>query len=717
MVQISRQLIVASVLATGVLINCGNEAKASDHNKLSPRNKIDSLITLSYKLNQSEPQEAIRAAKEAIRLSQENGEILQVAKSRLSLAATYRQQRDFIRVLKTLNPLLENLTELNNDTLANEILANIGIAHFQLGHDNLSLNTFIKEFDRKESDQEVETLSKSLKSIGKFYLNTKHYDRAADFFRKSISVDSMANDNAGVGKSNFYLGKTAFMKNDTAKAIELFKFAIPLLSKTDRCETYTYLAKIFFDIDKSISMKYIDMAKHLLSSDDESTYQHELMILQGKILAAGDDFDNAMLSFRKAENLAGENEEELARGYLFIAKRMLNKNKVDNAYECFLKAYNTAGTIYKLKSEAILGMARIFSLQGRKDEANKKLWEYVNLSDSSLAEVINENRDDLKNPLSSINLERKIDLYQKDTKIQSLILEREKAKKRHFIILVSVLVPLLFFILVLYRERTISNKKLTDQNRQINQQIEELSAINEQLNLSREQLQKANSTKDKLFSIIAHDLKSPLVSLRTLLFSLTSNTENVTNEQNNQLRYIESTLNTIIELLNNLLFWAMSQKDETSLNPEEFDVKEAVETELKLAKNIARQKSIVIRTEIPDNLTVSTDKNMLLFVLRNLLSNAIKFTPANGTIAVSFFEDNGYLTLRVKDTGVGIASEMQGSIFDVVSSGKEERKEGEGTGLGLTLCSEFAKKMGGTLAVKSEVNKGSLFSLTIPAKL
>ncbi len=717
MIQISRQLIMASILAIGVLINYGCEARANNQNNLNQENSIDSLITISSKLINSKPQEAVKAAKQALNLSQENGSIYNIARSRLSLAAAYRQQRNFIGVLDALNPLLQNLTKLNNDSLVAEILNNIGVAHFQLGHDTLSLNIFIEEFDRQESDEDVKSLSKSLKNIGKFYLNTKHYKRAADFFMKSARVDSTANDKSEFGISYYYLGKTAFLKNDTSTGVDYFKTALPLLSNSKKGKALTYLAKIYFDINKATSMNYIDLARPHLSQQNEPLYGHDLLILEGKIYADQQDFDKAILCLQKAKELNINNKEELTKGYLFIAEKMLSQNKTDNALNCFLKAYKTAGKSYKLKSEAILGMAKIYNLQGNKQEANRMLWEYVDLSDSALTQVISETKNNLNNPLNNTNLERKLELYQKDTKIQSLILEREKAKKRHFLVLIIVLIPLLFFILVLYRDRTITNKKLTEQNKQINQQVEELSAINDQLSLSREQLQKANSTKDKLFSIIAHDLKSPLVSLRTLLFTLTSSSGKTSYEHNNQLRYIESTLNTIIELLNNLLFWSMSQKEEISLNPQKFDVKQAVETELKLAKNIARQKSIVIRTEIPENLQVSADKNMLLFVLRNLLSNAIKFTPEKGTIAVNIFEDKRNLTLSVKDTGIGIAPEMQNTIFDIDSSDKMEKKEGEGTGLGLTLCAEFAKKMGGNLTVKSEVNMGSQFSLTVPLKL
>lgn len=717
MIQISRQLIMASILAIGVLINYGCEARANNQKILNQENSIDSLITISSKLINSKPQEAVKAAKQALNRSQKNGSISSMARSRLALAAAYRQQRNFIGVLDALNPLLQSLTELNNDSLVAEILNNIGVAHFQLDHDTLSLNIFIEEFDRQESDEDVKSLSKSLKNIGKFYLNTKHYKRAADFFMKSARVDSTANDKSEFGISYYYLGKTAFLKKDTSTAVDYFKTALPLLSNSKKGKDLTYLAKIYFDINKARSMNYIDLARPHLSQQNEPLFWHDLLILEGKIYADQQDFDKAILCLQKAKELNIKNKEELTKGYLFIAEKMLSQNKTDNALSCFLKAYKTAGKSYQLKSEAILGMAKIYNLQGNKQEANRMLWEYVDLSDSTLTQVINETKNNQNNPLNNTNLERKLELYQKDTKIQSLILEREKAKKRHFLVLIIVLIPLLFFILVLYRDRTISYKKLTEQNKQINQQVEELSAINEQLSLSREQLQNANSTKDKLFSIIAHDLKSPLVSLRTLLFTLTSGCGIASYEHNHQLRYIESTLNTIIELLNNLLFWAMSQKEEISLNPQEFDVKEAVDTELKLAKSIARQKNIVIRTEIPENLQVLADKNMLLFVLRNLLSNAIKFTPEKGTIAVNIFEDKRNLTLRVKDTGIGIDPKMQNTIFNIDSSDKMVKKEGEGTGLGLTLCAEFAKKMGGNLTVKSEVNMGSQFSLTVPIKL
>lgn len=709
-------LVLALTIITFPLLS--NENKLlPDPNTVNHNVFIDSLINVSNNLIPNQPQEATRIALKAVKLSEQEGNMQKIVKSRLNLAEVYKHQRNFSALLVTLNPLLPALNELNNDTLAADILNNIGIAHFQLRHDTIPLRAFIKGLEKNRSENELDSLSGSLKSIGKFYSSINNYERAADFFIKSAAVDSINQNDYELGISWFYLGKTAFSSANQHLAIPYFEAALPFLQDIMKAKVFLYLAKYYFDKQLALSDEYVRKADSINHNYSDLDIHFEILLLSAKISTENKEYNKAYAFLEEAKNMDYQYAEPLAESYVFIGNKLLGDKNYALAISSFSEVINQNHVSYFIKSKAALGLADSYKISGDKAKENEMLRIYVALMDSNLTEALENEKKRINSPLNNQNLERKIDLYQKDSKIQNLIIEKEKAKKTNFIALVLILTPMLFFILLLYRDRTLANKKLKDQNLQINQQVDELSEMVNCLSLSKQQLQEANNTKEKLFSIVAHDLKSPLISLKTLLYSLNSEVPNQPNLYQQQLRDVEKNLNTIIDLLNNLLFWALSQKEAISVLPQEFNLHNTAETDLLLAQNIANQKNILIRNEIPPDLKIVTDKNMYLFVLRNLLSNALKFTPSQGEILLSIEEDKNGITLIVKDTGPGIEMEKQSSIFDLVKPVKSEKNSEEGTGLGMPLSQEFAKKMGGTLTVKSSPGQGSRFMLAMPGNL
>ncbi|MFW6249260.1 MAG: sensor histidine kinase, partial [Bacteroidota bacterium] len=496
-----------------------------------------------------------------------------------------------------------------------------------------------------------------------------------------------------------------------------YKAALPFLSDSMKTIAYLDLAKYYFDHQISLSQKYLQKADSITLPYNNTDAQFEILILNAKLSAENKEYDKAKTYLKQAESLNYQDAEPLAETYVFLGNKLLKDEIFSEAIKSFSPVVNHMQVSYFLKSKAASGLATAYNKSGEKEKENQMLRTYVALMDSTLEESLREERNRINSPLNQQNLERKIDLYQKESKIQNLIIEKEKTKKTHFIILVLILAPLLFFIFLLYRDRSSANKKLREQNLQINQQVDELSEMVQCLSLSKQQLQNANNTKEKLFSIVAHDLKSPLISLKTLLYSLNSQTLNPPNPYQQQLREIENNLNTIMDLLNNLLFWAITQKESISMQPREFNLGKTAETDIILAQNIAKQKNILMKNEIPPALKIVTDKNMYLFILRNLLSNALKYTPPHGEISVSIKENKNIITLMVKDTGPGMDKEKQKTIFDWVKPDKEEKNHDDGTRLGMPLSQEFAAKMGGTLTVTSSPGQGSLFMLSIPVNL
>lgn len=237
------------------------------------------------------------------------------------------------------------------------------------------------------------------------------------------------------------------------------------------------------------------------------------------------------------------------------------------------------------------------------------------------------------------------------------------------------------------------------------------------LSESYKKIKVLNATKDKFFSIIAHDLNTPFFGLLNLTNFMYTEYETISEkEQKECVQILHETSQTTYNLLQNLLQWAISQRGGIEYKPEYLSVNSLVSENYELMENSSLEKNIQMTANCEPNLEIYADKNMVDTIIRNLLSNAIKFTPEKGRINITG-ENNGNNTVRltVTDTGVGIKKEDLPKLFDIEQdfSTKGTRRE-TGTGLGLIVCKEFIEINKGQIIVESEEDKGATFSVDLP---
>ena len=246
--------------------------------------------------------------------------------------------------------------------------------------------------------------------------------------------------------------------------------------------------------------------------------------------------------------------------------------------------------------------------------------------------------------------------------------------------------------------------------------IDERKKAEQQITQKNEELQKINAEKDRFFSIIAHDLKSPLISVVGFSELLLEKVREY--DEEGIKKYADIIFNSshsAMDLLLNLMEWSLSQTGRMDFDPESFDMTEMIRETSDLFIDIASQKSIRIMKELPPEIYVYADKDMIGSVLRNLISNAIKFTMPNGTITVSVEDKLDEVMLKVSDSGVGISKSDIGKLFRIDENFSTIGTQNEkGTGLGLILCKEFVENNNGKIWVESELGKGSVFYVTIP---
>jgi signal transduction histidine kinase len=240
------------------------------------------------------------------------------------------------------------------------------------------------------------------------------------------------------------------------------------------------------------------------------------------------------------------------------------------------------------------------------------------------------------------------------------------------------------------------------------------AALRERQELSR-QLARSNATKDRLFSIIAHDLRNPFSALVSLSGLLVSELEEGPGDD--ALQHARIMRDSAIEgygLLVNLLDWSRQQSGKIVFSPRPFDPSYALDYNISIARLSAESKGIAIEMDDRETFTIFSDETIFGTVFRNLLSNAVKFTREGGHIRVSIARVPGFHHFSVQDDGVGIPAEKLEHLFDGEAASTSGTKSEAGTGLGLILCRDFAHMLGGEIWAESKVGEGSTFTFSIP---
>jgi signal transduction histidine kinase len=268
----------------------------------------------------------------------------------------------------------------------------------------------------------------------------------------------------------------------------------------------------------------------------------------------------------------------------------------------------------------------------------------------------------------------------------------------------------------LYEETLAMNEYLQEKNLEVYQQKRAVQKANEEL-------QKMSRTKDKFFSIISHDLKTPFNAMVGFSNLLSEHYESYTQEEQRKfISIIDQSVNNTYKLLNNLLEWAQAQSDSDTLTLETTNLFLLSNDIIGLLKQTAENKNISLRCDVDQELEIDVDTNKLTTIIRNLVTNAIKFTHKGGEVSVQAetvksLDGQQMIQISVCDTGIGIAPDKQEKLFNLgekISSPGTDKEVG--TGLGLILCEEFVKRHGGKIWVESEINKGSKFIFTLPYK-
>ena len=388
---------------------------------------------------------------------------------------------------------------------------------------------------------------------------------------------------------------------------------------------------------------------------------------------------------------------------------LISQETARDVYADLVRVYN----LLKLPDQSILFGKKWLSFKKDNDIILKYIAEAYSLKGDwkeafNFALMSMELRDSLSKDERFSQIKNLQVLYETgETKKENSNLKEEIDKKNLFMITFGITIILICLLVLLL---------LSKRNQQIRlNQI--LNQKNDEISIQRDHLNELNQTKDKLFSIIAHDLRGPIGNTSSFLEVLTENDGEFTKEQLlENLILLKDSSKATFKLLENLLTWARSQKGEIEFNPVPNDLFKVVQSNIDLFASNAENKKILILNNLDQYLIFDFDSDMINTVVRNLINNAIKYTREAGQITISAKKVDSKIEISVNDTGIGIDSETAKKLF--TSDLKPNKKEGtigeKGTGLGLILCKEFVLKHNGNIWAESELGRGSTFSFTLP---
>lgn len=595
-------------------------------------------------------------------------------------ALIYAEKNDYINAINDYTKAKSLFNELKDTLGIAKVNNSIGLFEIKRGNYTKGLQYSLSAIKELEKRQLKSDLLLAYNSLAKAYHNINNYDKAIDFYLKTLKTQEELNDKKGIDISNNILGDLYSIKKEHRKSIDYYEKVLANSQPNSDSIYGVIYPKIggehlqFNDYDNA--NKYLEQGLQinrrlnnkeglliaLIQLGNLNLQQNKLAIAEAQILEAGD--------IAKDTN----NERELLKHYKLMKALDSIRNRFDKAFVWQRAYYDLKNKLSKSNIEA-------------DDDA-------IEIQDLDLSLNFDQKTPDQNRPVST----PEISDTQKD-------LDRLQI---FFYALLAALAIVSTFLILIYIKRNSSLKyaqELEEKNIKIELQNE---AFQEQT----KHLENVNNVKDKLFSIISHDLKDSLSSINSFI-DLLKDGSLTRAEFDNLIPELSENANNASLLLFNLLNWSKSQMQSLKPSPSLFDVQEVFMDKVKLIEQRLESKGIELVDHSLRDFAYA-DKSMIEIVIQNLLANALKFSKNGDKITISNHISNGHCIISVADTGVGISKQNIEKLFKSNSFTTMGTNNEKGTGLGLSICKELVELNNGKIWVDSTVNVGSTFYVQLP---
>lgn len=547
----------------------------------------------------------------------------------------------------------------------------------------------------------------ALENLGWIYYRKGDYSKAFELATEALKIGETFHDNSAIARCLNSIAAINYEQKQYVAAISNFNRA---LQAGYRCNDYTSIARSLNNIAYTmLRLDKYDSASIYAQRGLKASERANNNYLKGYAFRTLGDidlkynkFETALQKFGSAVLMA----DRIGNSFLKISTlhRVGNAyfllNRSDEALKYLLEDISLARNFgYSDEREIALKLtADVYASKKDIAKAHEYQSYYVKLHDSLYNQRNSENLALMQARFESQLKEAEIELLKKDRQLKQQEIDSQQAWMYFTVGLLALTAILVFVLLYSNWLKKKANELLGIKNQEIQAQAQQLSNL--------------NVTKDKLFSIISHDVRGPLASLRGLI-NIICRGELAHHEFLSTSVKLRQNLDTVQEDLDNLLHWAQSQLNGLQINFEPIKIHAIVNDKIKLFKEAADHKALTIINDIAEDFVVLADKNHLGLIVRNLMANAIKFNTRGGAIRIQQKTVGDHVEISVSDSGVGINSSDVRKLFNAQTHfsnpGTDQEK---GVGIGLLLTKEFIEKSGGSIWVTSEVGKGSTFTFT-----
>jgi signal transduction histidine kinase len=607
-------------------------------------------------------------------------------------------------LLKT-NPTDKQRLEILNVLSRNLIYVNTNQA---LDYANEALMLARNNNDQLSLAHTYRNLGSIYSYLGSFHTSLDYINRAEVIFREAGDSTGIANVYMSLGHTFRRLGKPEMELNYHQKSFKIFE---ELKDRPRLGVAALNLGESYYNTGSYWqSQKIIDQAIELNIESKNLSVLTACYKVKGLLRMQQEDYVSAEFYFMSALEISdnlGKYSQKLATMEALIAlSDLYAKTKKPDKQVFYLKRAADFGRKYNLSASMRTIYTQLifyYTNANQPGEVKKYLAEYQMVSDSIAALEMKDRANLAEDLLRLQSLERNHMELERETMLQQ--------ERNRFWVLLLVLVTTIVGILVWV---VIRMGKINKEIEQTNQALMEKNDIIEE---QKRHLEELNETKSKFFSIVAHDLRSPMVTLQSYTALLIDHMDVVTMDELQSMgTKLQVSVDSTIKMMDNLLTWARRQMNEIETKPETFDVASMLENIYSVYHEIAAQKSIVCSPALEPGLTVYGDKEQITFVVRNLVNNAIKFTKQYGSVSLTTSSiSNNEMQIEIRDTGVGMSDDMVQAILNGQNVKTKTGTMGEkGTGLGLALSLDFIKSNNGKIEIESSDTTGTWVRLTFP---
>lgn len=588
--------------------------------------------------------------------------------------------------------LSEHTEEFKEATLEMEALAlqsgdslHLGLSYLHRGSYyfytdvfSLSLEYYIKARDVFDALGEQSHLAHAYNDISLVYSMEKHFDEEFEYLSKALLIYQELDDQEGISTVLINLGNNATSRKNYDLALDNYTNALELAQELDLKQDQEYV---------------LNNIGHLYTKSKE--------------------YDIALNYFKEAMVISKEIDDRLSiiRGYNMMGLVQLRLGNYDEARVNYDKSLKMAieENSPLLQSYNYLDLSLVDSAEGKYLSALQNYKRYSELNDSINSAQKGAQLASLVAKFGSLEKERLISNLSKENEIKDKEIESVNNENLWLMLSLALLATLAIVLYFLVRAKQKANQAILEQKNQI-------EAQNKQIESQNLQLEEMDSIKTKLFSIVAHDMRSPFISLQAFM-NMLRKVDITSDEFAPLLDELNENLSNTSAFVNNLLFWSRNQISGIVAQPVSVDLYNTISSEIDLLTAMATPKNIQLTSEVEQHTFAMVDPQMIELIVNNLVSNAIKFSKDGGTVHISAATgENDKVTIIVTDTGIGMPQDEIDRIFDLTAKTITSGTGGErkSTGLGLILCKEFVDKNNGTIRVDSKVGEGSKFIVELP---